>query len=97
LAPACSIVPQPTTLPRAPHLPLEVGAEKLYVFMQTVLYFCSILTQTGICKYILVKLRNIKFNENSLSSSRVVSCAQTEGQSEINSRVARLRKAVQSF
>ena len=47
--------------------------------MHTVGYFCLILTKTEMTRQFRVKFRNIKFHEDSISGSRIVKLAQTEG------------------
>jgi hypothetical protein len=45
-------------------------------------YSCPILTKTGTCWQISLKLRNVKFHENPFNSFRVVSYMQTVGWTE---------------
>jgi hypothetical protein len=49
----------------------------MHAFIQSVCYFCLILTTTEICQQISVKLPTIRYNENPFSSSWVVTFRQT--------------------
>jgi len=42
--------------------------------------FCSILTKSGVCRQILVKVTNTKFHKNPSSESRADECGRTDGQ-----------------
>jgi hypothetical protein len=48
--------------------------------VSVVRYCCAILTSTRMFQQILVKLPNIKFNENLFSDSLLVTCGKTDGQ-----------------
>jgi hypothetical protein len=50
--------------------------------LRKVVHFCPIVTKFGASPHILVKVPNIKFNENPSSGSLVDTCGQTDGRDE---------------
>jgi hypothetical protein len=54
---------------------------------------CLLLTDTGLCRNILIKLPNIKFHENSFSDSRIV----TDGRIELQLFASNLPKIGEKF
>jgi hypothetical protein len=70
----------------------------MQVFRQSARYCCPILTKTGMCPQILVKLANAKCRKNTISLSRLLHWyRQTEQLNRLFRRVANLPKNAEFY